>query len=66
LTPAAQQIGGDTRNFQMPSNRATPIPRDAAMTSEVTLIAKDLALYGTAARRRLLERWDSEVRASPR
>jgi len=66
LTPAAQQIGGDTRNFQMPSNRATPIPRDAAMTSEVTLIAKDLTLYGTAARRRLLERWDSEVRASPR
>ena len=24
LTPAAQRIGGDTKNFQVPSNRATP------------------------------------------
>src|SRR6185437_1332433 len=66
LTPAAQQIGGDTRNFQMPSNRATPIPRAAAMMSEIRLAPSSFAAYGTAERQRLLERWDRQVRAMPR
>ena len=29
LQPAAQKLGADTRNFQMPSNRSTPIPASA-------------------------------------
>ncbi len=66
LTLAAQQIGGDTRNFQMPSNKATPIPRAAAMMSEIRLALNSFAAYGTAERRRLLDRWDREVRALPR
>lgn len=67
LTPAAQRIGADTRNFRMPSNRATPIPPAAPKMSEVRLIAFDFAAYDSAARRqRLLERWDREVRESPR
>jgi iron(III) transport system substrate-binding protein len=66
LTPAAQQIGGDTRNFQMPSNKATPMPRVASMTSEIRLAPNSFAAYGTAERRRLLARWDRYVRALPR
>jgi iron(III) transport system substrate-binding protein len=66
LTPAAQQIGGDTRNFQMPSNKATPMPRAASMMSEIRLAPNSFAAYGTAERRRLLARWDRDVRALPR
>jgi iron(III) transport system substrate-binding protein len=67
LTPAAQRIGVDTRNFQMPSNRATPMPSAVPQMSEVRLIAFDFAAYGSVPeRRRLLERWDREVRDSPR
>jgi iron(III) transport system substrate-binding protein len=35
LTPAAQKIGADTKNFQTPSNRATPIPPAAPGMSEI-------------------------------
>jgi iron(III) transport system substrate-binding protein len=67
LTPAAQRIGPDMKHFQMPSNKATPIPPEAPKMSDVSLIAYDFAKYGSASERtRLLEKWDREVFASPR
>jgi iron(III) transport system substrate-binding protein len=64
LSPAAQKIGGDLKNFQTPSNKATPIPAGAPKMSELKLINYDFAKYGSAAeRRRLLEKWDREVGA---
>jgi iron(III) transport system substrate-binding protein len=67
LTPAAQKIGAETKNFQTPSNKATPIPPAAPKLSEMKLINYDFAKYGSAAeRKRILEKWDREVYALPR
>jgi iron(III) transport system substrate-binding protein len=67
LTPAAQKIGGETKNFQTPSNKSTPIPPGAPKLGELKLINYDFAKYGSAAeRKRILEKWDREVYALPR
>ena len=67
LTPAAQKIGGDLKNFQTPSNKATPPPPGAPNLGEIKLINYDFAKYGSAAeRKRILEKWDKEVYAIPR
>jgi iron(III) transport system substrate-binding protein len=67
LQPSAQEIGADTRNFQMPSNRSTPIHAGAPTIAEIRLIPYDYAAYGRpAVRRGLLERWDHDVRGLPR
>ena len=67
LSPAAQQIAGDTKNFQMPSNKATPIPAATPGFGEMRLIRYDFARYASATeRRRLLEKWDREVNSLPR
>lgn len=67
LTPAAQKLAGDARNFQLPSNRATPVPAAMPEVSEQKLIRYDFARYGSAAERsRLLEKWEREVHAMPR
>jgi iron(III) transport system substrate-binding protein len=62
LQPAAQKIGADTRNFEMPSNRSTPVPTNAPAMRDIRLIPYDFAAYGNpVARRRLLDRWDRDV-----
>ena len=67
LTPAAQKLGGETKNFQTPSNKAAPIPTGAPKMGEIKLINYDFAKYGSAAeRKRILEKWDREVYALPR
>ncbi len=67
LTPAAQKLGAETRNYQTPSNKATPIPPAAPKLGELKLINYDFAKYGSAAeRKRILEKWDREVYALPR
>ena len=67
LTPAAQKIGGDLKNFQVPSNKATPIPPGAPKMAEIKLIPYDFAKYGSATeRKRILEKWDREVSALPK
>jgi len=67
LTPAAQKIGGELKNFQTPSNKATPPPPGAPNLGELKLINYDFAKYGSAAeRKRILEKWDREVSSIPR
>jgi len=67
LTPAAQKIGGDLKNFQTPSNKSTPVPAGALKMTDLKLINYDFAKYGSAAeRKRLLEKWDKEVSSLPR
>ena len=67
LTPAAQKIGGDLKNFQTPSNKSTPIPPGALKMTDIELIPYDFARYGGAVeRKRILEKWDREVGALPR
>jgi iron(III) transport system substrate-binding protein len=67
LTPAAQKIGGELKNFQTPSNKATPPPPGAPDLGTINLINYDFAKYGSAAeRKRILEKWDREVSSIPR
>ena len=67
LGVSAQRIGGEMKYFHAPSNKATPLPAVAPNWSQLKLVPIDFARFDSAAeQRRLLEKWDREVRASPR
>jgi iron(III) transport system substrate-binding protein len=67
LTPKAQALGAQAKQFQLPSNTATPISPLSPKPAEIKLISYDFAKYGAAAeRKRLLERWDKEVGSMPK
>jgi len=67
LTPKAQGLGAQAKQFQLPSNTATPISPLSPKPAEIKLISYDFAKYGAAAeRKRLLERWDKEVGSIPK
>ena len=67
LTPKAQALGARAKQFQLPSNVATPVSPLSPKVSEIKLIDYDFAKYGTTAeRKRLLERWDREVGSQSR
>jgi len=67
LTPKAQALGAQAKQFQLPSNTATPISPLSPKPAEIKLISYDFAKYGAAAeRKRLLERWDKEVGSIPK
>ena len=51
----------------MPSNKAAPTPPQAPKFTQIKLIKYDFAKYGSSAeRRRLLSKWDQEVKALPK
>jgi iron(III) transport system substrate-binding protein len=67
LSPEAQAIAGTANSFQLPSNRAAPIPPQAPRFEDVRLIDYDFARWGRSEERtRLLARWEREVRAAAR
>ena len=67
LSPAAQGMGPQHNSFQLPSNTATPVPDGAPDISKIKLIDYDFAKYGsTATRTRLLGRWTTEIKNSPK
>jgi iron(III) transport system substrate-binding protein len=62
LTPAAQALAPQANSFQVPSNRASPIPEQSPSLDQITLIDYDFATYGSSdTRTRLLARWDAEI-----
>ena len=62
LTPKAQKLGQDNKQYQIPSNTATPLSPLSPRIADIKLINYDFAKFGASAeRRRLLERWDREV-----
>jgi iron(III) transport system substrate-binding protein len=62
LTPAAQELGGATKQFQVPSNRTAKVNPLAPDFSKIKLINYDSAKYGASAeRKRLIERWERDV-----
>ena len=62
LTPKAQALAAQAKQFQLPSNVAAPVSPLSPKTADVKLVNYDFAKYGTSAeRKRLLERWDREV-----
>ena len=67
LTPQAQKLGADSKQFQVPSNRETQLPPQAPRFADIKLINYDFAKYGASAeRKRLLERWEREVNSQPK
>ena len=67
LTAAAQKLGAEARQFQLPSNKATPVHALVPDLSKIKLIDYDFVKYGKAAeRKRLLARWDREIGSQPR
>ncbi len=67
LTAAAQEIGAQTKNYQVPSNKNAKVPPQAPKLSEIKLIDFDFAKYGSSAeRKRLLSKWDDEVKNLPK
>ena len=62
LTPKAQSLAAQAKQFQLPSNVATPVSPLSPKIADIKLVNYDFAKYGsTAERKRLLERWDREV-----
>ncbi len=67
LTPAAQKLGAEAKSYQVPSNKSTPIPPQAPKLADIKLINFDFAKYGSSEeRRRLLSKWDAEVKNLPK
>jgi len=67
LTPAAQKLGAESKQYQLPSNKATPVHALVPDLSKIKLIDYDFVKYGKSAeRRRLLARWDREIGSQPK
>jgi iron(III) transport system substrate-binding protein len=67
LTPEAQKLGADAKSYQVPSNKNTPVPPQAPKLTDIKLINFDFAKYGSSdERRRLLGKWDAEVKNLPK
>lgn len=67
LTPNAQQLGVAAKQFQLPSNKNTPLDSRIPDFRTIKFIHYDYAKYGKSAeRKRLIERWEREVNSLPR
>lgn len=67
LTPQAQQFGAAAKQFQLPSNKATPVDARVPDFKKIRFIDYDYAKYGASAeRKRLIAKWEKEVNSLPR
>jgi len=68
LSAEAQKIGGDAKiSFQVPSNKSVQPPAGAPDFAQIKFINYDFAKYGSSAeRKRLLSKWDAEVKNLPK
>jgi iron(III) transport system substrate-binding protein len=67
LTPQAQQFGAASKQFQLPSNKGTPVDPNVPDFKKIKLIDYDYKKYGASAeRRRLIARWEKDVNSLPR
>jgi iron(III) transport system substrate-binding protein len=67
LTAEAQAIGAASKAYQIPSNLKAPVPPQAPRLEQTKVIDYDFAKYGSSAeRKRLLSKWDKEVKALPK
>ena len=67
LTPQAQQFGAAAKQFQLPSNKATPVDPRVPDFKKIRFINYDYAKYGASAeRKRLIAKWEKDVNSLPR
>ena len=67
LTAEAQALGAETKAYQIPSNTKAKVPPQAPRLDQTKVIDYDFQKYGSSAeRKRLLSKWDKEVKALPK
>jgi iron(III) transport system substrate-binding protein len=67
LTAQAQQFGAASKQFQLPSNKATPVDPRVPDFKQIKFINYDYAKYGASAeRKRLIAKWEKDVNSLPR
>ena len=67
LTPPPQALGAQNKQLQIPSNKASPLPPNSPKFADIKLIDYDFTKYGSSAeRKRLLSKWDTEVKNLPK
>ncbi len=67
LTANAQSIRDQTKVIAIPSNKTAFAPERVKALEKASLINYDFAKYGSSAeRKRLIEKWDREVKNAPR
>ena len=67
LTPPPQALGAQNKQLQIPSNKSTPLPPNSPKLADIKLIQYDFTKYGSSAeRKRLLSKWDAEVKSLPK
>ena len=66
-TPGPQALGAQNKQLQIPSNKASPLPPNSPKFADIKLIEYDFTKYGSSAeRKRLLSKWDNEVKNLPK
>jgi iron(III) transport system substrate-binding protein len=67
LSPPAQKLMPQAKAYQVPSNAGVEPPPEAPKVDQIKLIDYNFGLYGSSAeRKRLLSKWDNEVKSLPR
>ncbi|WP_299371813.1 ABC transporter substrate-binding protein [uncultured Kiloniella sp.] len=67
LRPDVQSLAEQAKAYQVPSNSGSSVPEGAPKLTEIKLINYDFATYGSSeTRKRLLKRWDDEIKSLPR
>jgi len=67
LTAEAQALGAEAKAYQIPSNTKAKVPPQAPRLDQTKVIDYDFQKYGSSAeRKRLLSKWDNEVKALPK
>ena len=67
LTPPPQALAAQNKQLQVQSNKASPLPPNSPKLNELKLIDYDFAKYGSSAeRKRLLAKWDADVKSLPK
>lgn len=64
LTPDAQKIGLELKEYAIPTNRNVPLPAMVPNLEDVKVIHYDFAKYGSSeTRKHLLARWEKDINA---
>jgi len=67
LGKAIQERAKEAKAYQVMSNKAAVPPKEAPKLEDITLIDYDFKKYGSSAeRKRLLAKWDAEVKSLPK
>jgi iron(III) transport system substrate-binding protein len=67
LTPPPQALAAQNKQLQVQSNKGTPIAPNSPKMADIKLIDYDFTKYGSSAeRKRLLGKWDTDVKSLPK